>query len=105
MRLKSAVERSLQVAIEASLDVGRRIIAIESLPHAENNQAVFQILHEAGIVPSELLSTLINMTRFRNLIVHDYARIDDTAVYGILIKRLDDFDAFAAVIQTYLRGA
>lgn len=45
------------------------------------------------------------MARFRNLIVHDYARIDDARVYAILKKRLGDFDAFARAIQAYLESA
>ena len=50
------------------------------------------------------MPTLREMARFRNLIVHDYARIDDARVYGILKKRLGDFDAFAEAIRVYLEG-
>lgn len=42
------------------------------------------------------------MVRFRNLIVHDYARVDDAKVYGILKKRLTDFDAYARAVVAYL---
>ncbi len=51
---------------------------------------------------ADLLPTLLEMARFRNLIVHDYARIDDARVYGILKKRLSDFDAFAEAVRAYL---
>ena len=63
---------------------------------------VFAILSEEGIVSTSLLQTLITMTRFRNLIVHDYARIDNATVFGILRKRLGDFDLFAQAVVTYL---
>jgi len=42
------------------------------------------------------------MTRFWNLIVHDYARIDDASVYGILIKRVGDVARFAAAVKEYM---
>ena len=45
----------------------------------------------------------VHMSRFRNLIVHDYTRIDDAIVYSILTRRLGDFDAFAQSISTYLQ--
>ena len=45
------------------------------------------------------------MAGFRNLIVHDYAKIDDEIVYGILKKRLGDFDAYAETIRIYLIGS
>jgi len=102
VRLKKAVERSLQVAVEACLDIGRRLIALEGFRYPEDNRDVFQVLYEEGIVPEALLPALVDMVRFRNLIVHDYARVDDAKVYGILKKRLGDFDAYARAIAAYL---
>lgn len=102
VRLRRAVERSLQVAVEACLDIARRIIAIEGFRYPENNQDTFRVLVEEKIVPARLLDTLQEMARFRNLIVHDYARIDDARVYGILKQRLGDFDAYARAIANYL---
>jgi len=37
-RLCKATERSLQVAVEACLDIGRRIIALEGLRYPQDNQ-------------------------------------------------------------------
>ena len=102
-RLRKAVERSLQVAVEACLDIGRRLIVLEGFRYPDNNQDVFRVLAE-GVVPADLLPTLLEMARFRNLIVHDYARIDDAKVYSILKKRLGDFGTFAEVVRAYLEG-
>lgn len=104
MRLRRAVERALQVSVEICLDIGRRIIALEGFRYPDDNQDVFTILREEGIVPLELLPALLEMARFRNLIVHDYARIDDAKVYKILKTRLGDFDAFAEAVRAYLEG-
>ncbi len=100
--LRRAVERTLQVAVEICLDVGRRLIALEGFRYPEDNQDVFQVLAEEHVVPKKLLPALLDMARFRNLIVRDYARIDDAKVYAILKRRLGDFDAFAEAIQAYL---
>ena len=43
------------------------------------------------------------MARFRNLIVHDYARIDNEVVFAILKRRLGDF-AYAQAIVHYLES-
>ena len=102
IRLRKAVERSLQVAVEICLDIGRRIIARERFRYPEDNQDVFRILAEEGIISGELLSSLLNMARFRNLIVHDYARIDDARVYAVLKGHLEDFIAFADAVRVYL---
>jgi uncharacterized protein YutE (UPF0331/DUF86 family) len=100
--LRRAVERSLQVSVEICLDVGRRIVALEGFRYPEDNQDVFRVLTEEQVIPGNLLETLLDMARFRNLIVHDYARIDDARVYGILHKRLSDLDAFAEAMRAYL---
>ncbi|WP_448595364.1 HepT-like ribonuclease domain-containing protein [Thermoflexus hugenholtzii] len=35
--------------------------------------------------------------------MHDYVRVDDAIVYGILKKHLGDFEAFARAVTAYLR--
>lgn len=102
VRLKRAVERALQVAIEACLDIGRRIIALEGFRHPQDNRDVFQVLCEEGVIPEDLLPAMVNMARFRNVLVHEYVRVDDATVYGILKKRLEDFDAYARAVVDYL---
>lgn len=57
---------------------------------------------EEGVVPADLFPRLIDVARFRDLLVHEYAKIDDAIVYGIPKKRLGDFDRFAKAIVTYL---
>lgn len=103
-KLRRAVERSLQVAVEISLDIGRRIIALEGFRYAQDNQDVFRILAAERVIPHRLLNSLTDMARFHNLIVHDYAQVDDAKVYEILRNRLGDFDAFAEAIRAYLAG-
>ncbi len=68
IRLRRAVERSLHVAIEACLDIGRRLIALEGFRYPEDNKDVFRVLREEGVVPDKLLPALLDMARFRNLI-------------------------------------
>lgn len=101
-KLRRFVERTLQIAIEACLDIGNHIIASERFRYPEDNKDIFRVLNEEGIVSDALLTRLVQMAGFRNVIVHDYARIDNAAVYGIWKKRLGDFDAFARAIVTYL---
>lgn len=100
--IRRMVERTLHLAVEACLDIGRYIIAQEGFRTPEDNKGVFEVLHEEGIVSAELLPAMIEMGRFRNVIVHDYARIDNAAVFGILKKHLGDFDLFAKGIARYL---
>ena len=103
VRLRKAVERSLQVAIEICFDISQRIISVEGLRLASSYRETFLVLQEAGILESGQGERLANMASFRNLLVHDYVRIDDERVYAILKRRLGDFDAFAAAITLHLK--
>ena len=94
--------RPLYSAAEASLDIGQRIIAQEGFRTPDDNKDVFVVLSEENVIPAELLPDLIRMARFRNLIVHDYARIDNQIVHTMLKERLGDFDRYAQVILRYL---
>lgn len=102
--IRRAVERTLHLAVEACLDIGQQIIAIERLRGPEDNKDIFVILSESGIISEGLLPNLIHMAKFRNLIVHNYARIDNSVVFGILKRRLGDLDAFAVAVAGYLEG-
>lgn len=103
-RLVRAVERSLHLAIEACLDIGRRIIALEGFRFPDDNKDVFRILAEEGIIASDLVGTMYEMAGFRNIIVHEYVRIDQVVVYSVLKKRLEDFEAFTKAVQVWVRG-
>ncbi len=91
--------------MELCADIARCIIAIEGFRYPDDYQDTFRVLGEEGVVSNELLPRLTEMARFRNLLVHIYAKIDDAKVYGILKNRLGDFDAFAAAIAAYLERA
>lgn len=102
LKTRRFAERTLQIAIEASLDLGNHIIADEGLREPEDNRDVFRVLAEEGIIDAKLLENLQPMASFRNLIVHDYAKIDDEIVFGIVQRRLDDFTGFARKVIAYL---
>ncbi len=102
--IRRTVERTLHLAVEACLDIGQHIIAQEGFRRPTDNQDVFVVLAEEGIVPHELLPRLIAMARFRNLIVHDYARIDNAVVFSVLKRRLEDFNVYAKAIADYLKS-
>lgn len=104
IRIKRFVERTLQIAVEACLDMGWHIIADEGLPEAETNRDVFKVLADARVIDREIVPSLQQMASFRNLIVHDYGKIDDEIVFGILKRRLVDFDSYAGMIAKYLQG-
>ncbi len=42
------------------------------------------------------------MAGFRNIVVHDYTRVDNVIVYEILNHHLENFSRFARAVTDYL---
>ncbi|MGQ9555370.1 MAG: type VII toxin-antitoxin system HepT family RNase toxin [Anaerolineae bacterium] len=100
--IRAFVERRLQTAIECCLDIGHTIIAAAGFRCPRDSRDVFVVLGEEGLLSREMVPRLTQMASFRNRLVHEYARLDDSRVHSILQTRLDDFDAFARAIAIYL---
>lgn len=101
--LRAAAERLLQLSIECCLDIGNHLIARSGFRSPKDYRDIFAVLAEEGLLSQELRPRLMNMAGFRNLLVHDYADLEDPVVFRILQRNLDDFEAFAKAIGAYLR--
>lgn len=88
----------LLTAIEDVISVANHVIASEGFRSPGDYAEAFSILIEHDIIDRELGVRLQRMARFRNLLVHVYADVDDERVHAYLTSRLDDLDRFAAGI-------
>ncbi len=100
--LRGSVERYLHLAIECCLDLGNHLIADRELRRAEDYREVFLILGEAKILPRAFAKRIAPMGGFRNILVHDYLRVDPRKVYDALQERLPDSQRFARILAKYL---
>lgn len=99
--LEWGVERGLHIAAEALFDAGNHILAEEFATPADEYAQIPEGLHAAGVIAPTTLARLRSLSGFRNVLVHDYARIDlDRLVEGL--ARLDDFEAFVADVEAWL---
>ena len=64
------VERTLQMAIEACLDIGNHLIVDQKLRVPNSYSDVFQVLAEARILSDGERDSMVHMAGFRNLLVH-----------------------------------
>jgi uncharacterized protein YutE (UPF0331/DUF86 family) len=73
--------RYLQLCIEIVLDIGKLIVVSENLRRPEDNQDILAVLFEKQIISSALSNQLTGIANFRNILVHDYEKIDREIVY------------------------
>lgn len=96
-------ERYLQLSIECILDVGNMLIVSLDLRKPSDKQEVIDILEEAKIISSVLATRLSGVARFRNLLVHEYVKIDRAKVYSIINIKIPDIEVFAKSVTKYLK--
>jgi uncharacterized protein YutE (UPF0331/DUF86 family) len=99
----NSVKYLFVLAAEVAIDAGQHVIAAEGLRAPETFAGVFEELGRSGWLPEELAASLAAMARFRNLLVHGYAEVDDDTVVAVLHgDRLDDLDHFRQALSSRL---
>jgi uncharacterized protein YutE (UPF0331/DUF86 family) len=99
LRERRFVEHTLQIAIQAAIDVGLHIVSDGRLGEPRTNREVFDLLERASVVSPDRAATLRRMVGFRNVLVHGYDDVDLAIVRDIMTNRLDDLTAFASDIR------
>jgi uncharacterized protein YutE (UPF0331/DUF86 family) len=99
------VEHTLQLAIQAAIDVAAHIVADERLGEPRTNRELFELLAANDWVPADLLAALRAMVGFRNVLVHGYEVVDLAIVETIVRSHLGDLLRFGETIRTKLAAA
>jgi uncharacterized protein YutE (UPF0331/DUF86 family) len=96
------VERTLQMMIETCLDISGHIISDANFSVPQTYVDMFRVLAANHVLDESRLDGFEKMARFRNIVVHDYEKIDPEIVVGILRRHLSDFVLFKESILQYL---
>ncbi len=93
----------LIVATEAAIDICNHLAARLAKQAPNNYAECFQILAQARIISFPLAERLIRMAKFRNLLIHQYADINDEKVYDIICNDLEDLDIYLSELAVLLK--
>jgi uncharacterized protein YutE (UPF0331/DUF86 family) len=100
--LKGSLERYLYLLCQSAIDLGEAVIAFKDFYRPSSYSDIFQILKEKEIISLEMMKKLIDMTGFRNAIIHDYQKFDFNVAYQVLMVGMDDIKEFELIIKKYL---
>ncbi len=102
IREERFVEHTLQIAVQAALDVASHIASDERWGEPRTNQELFEFFLRHGWIDERLSRALRAAVGFRNVLVHGYANVDKAIVRDVLENHLDDLTAFVAAIRVRL---
>lgn len=95
-------ERGLQLGAEAVLDIGNHVLSAHFGVSAQDHEDLIAQLERCGVIDRGLRERLRGLGGFRNILVHDYLRLDPGRVGAFLARAPGDFSDFAAAVRRWL---
>jgi uncharacterized protein YutE (UPF0331/DUF86 family) len=91
---QDAIGINLQRLCELTIDLANHIVKKYKLGLPKESKTSFEILTHEKIIPEDLAKEMIGMIGFRNILVHEYQKVDLRIMKAIIENHLDDFVSF-----------
>lgn len=96
--LQDIILFNLQMAIQNCIDMASHVISDEGLGVPGSTNEMFYLLQENGYIPQDLTEKMVAAAGFRNLVVHEYSKLDLEEVYKIARDHIDDLPEFVKAL-------
>ena len=103
MDAQDIVMMNMQVAIQGCIDLASHIVSDSDWGVPGSIAGLFDILYEHKVIAEKTMGIMRQMTGFRNLIVHEYAKLDMYRVYEIFNSRLGDINYYLKEVILYAK--
>lgn len=94
---QDAIAMNLQRACELSIDIANFLIKIRKLGLPQDSRDSFELLRRAGIIHESMARALQAMVGFRNILVHEYRKLDLSIMVKVIENHTRDLLDFATV--------
>ncbi len=95
---QDAISVNLQRAAQLCIDLANITIRRKKLGLPKDSSDAFKLLAEAGIINADMSKYLTGMVGFRNILVHEYTKLDLNIMVDVIENHLDELIDFAQVI-------
>lgn len=99
---RAAIERLLQTALEATLDICKHVLRVRGTPRPTTARELILAAGAAGLISTELAASLAAAAGLRNRLVHEYDDLDDARVHASIASAVALLPQFAAAVERYL---
>ena len=89
---------NIQMAVQNCIDIAAHIISEEGFGVPGSTNEMFYMLEENGYINTVLAEKMVKAAGFRNLIVHEYGRIELEKVFTIAQKDIEDLNEYLRAI-------
>jgi len=92
----------MQLIFQAAIDANEHILKEEFQVTAKSCQDTFIQMGDYGILSDDLVEIIADSAKLRNLLVHQYDKINYSILYGVIGKTLVDYPIYIGQITNYL---
>jgi uncharacterized protein YutE (UPF0331/DUF86 family) len=96
------IERYLQLIVDAILDINNHIIKELELESAKDLKSTFSILADNNILDKDFAGQIGKVVGLRNIVVHQYEKVDNKKFLSDFRKHNNDFDEYFKQILSYI---
>jgi len=101
---RRSCERLMQLSIECVLDVCKLIVSGLNLGMPGKEIDIPDVLEKSKVISKKLNNELKEMRGFRNILVHEYAAIDNELAFKILKTKINSFAGFKKEITEFIKS-
>jgi len=89
-KIRSICERHFEKIIEAVIDITFLVITKRELAFPEEDKKAFDVLGAAKIISPDLAQKLKEAKGMRNILAHNYGKVNDNLVFEAVTERLNN---------------
>ena len=93
------------MSCQVAIDTLNLLIIEKDLAKPESGQEIASFLFKKSIISQDIFSRLEGVVGFRNILVHEYGRINHKRVYQYLMEKLEDFEVFKKEILQLIKNS
>jgi uncharacterized protein YutE (UPF0331/DUF86 family) len=101
--IRGAVERYLYLVSQSAIDLAEAVISYKKLRKPATMSESFYILGEEKFINQKLVQKMAKLVGFRNIMAHDYERVNYDIVYDILQFKLKDIEEFLDSVEKIIK--
>ena len=99
---KEGIYKKLEFAIECIFDICNILNSDLGLGMPEEEETIITNLQKNKILDEKTISIIIEMKKFRNILIHKYGEINDEQAFETIKNGLQDFDIILKEIERVL---
>ena len=100
--IRRAIEREIQLIVECATDINNMILKKLIMGPSKDYFNSFIDLAENGIITMDFALSIAPSTGLRNILVHEYQKIDDSIVFHSIQNVLNYYRHYIKAISDYL---